>query len=52
MPEQNSVRCFEKIRRIYSERRQKEISVRISYDVKNVNGGQLVELKKVEVLEP
>ncbi len=51
MPEQNSTRSFEKIRRIYSERRQKEVSVRISYDVTDMHGGQLVQLKNVEVLE-
>lgn len=52
MPEQDSIQSFEKTRRIYSERRKKEISVRISYDVTEMNGGQLVQLKNVETLEP
>jgi hypothetical protein len=51
MNEQNPIRSFEKIRRIYSERRHHVISVRVSYDVTNMNGGQLVQLKKMEIVD-
>ncbi len=52
MQEPNPIQSMEKISRIYSERREKEIAVRICYDVTVDNGCKLVQLTNIEVLEP
>ncbi len=52
MQEPNPIQSMEKISRIYSERREKEIAVRISYDVTTDNGCKLVQLTNIEVVEP
>ena len=52
MQEPNPIQSFEKISRIYSERREQEIAVRISYDVTVDSGCKLVQLRNVELLEP
>jgi hypothetical protein len=52
MQEPNPIQSMEKISRIYSERREREIAVRICYDVTADNGCKLVQLNNIEVLEP
>ncbi len=47
----NPVQSFEKISRIYSERREKEIAIRISWDVVVDKGCKLVSIKAVEDLD-
>jgi hypothetical protein len=48
MPESNPMRQFEKITRVYSERREQQIAVRIQYEVSADNGCQVIELGKVQ----
>ena len=42
------MRHFEKITRVYSERREQEIAVRIQYEVSAGNGCQVIELGKMQ----
>jgi hypothetical protein len=48
MPEPNPMRHFEKIARVYSERREQQIAVRIHYEVSADNGCQVIELGKMQ----
>ena len=48
MPEPNPMRHFEKSTRVYSERREQQIAVRIQYEVSADNGCQVIELGKMQ----
>lgn len=51
LSESNPVQSFEKISRVYSERREKEIAVRICWDVVVDNGCKLVNIRAVETFD-
>ncbi|HZT37895.1 MAG TPA: hypothetical protein VFA28_08345 [Bryobacteraceae bacterium] len=42
------MRHFEKITRVYSERREQQIAVRIHYGVSADSGSKVIELKQVQ----
>jgi hypothetical protein len=48
MQECNPMRHFEKITRVYSERREQQIAVRIHYGVSADSGSKVIELKQVQ----
>lgn len=48
MQEINPMRHFEKITRVYSERREQEIAIRVRYDVSADNGCKVVELRNIQ----
>lgn len=48
MQESNPMRHFEKITRVYSERREQQIALRIHYDISADGGSKVIELKQVQ----
>jgi hypothetical protein len=50
MQEPNPMRHFEKIARVYSERREQQIAVRVQYDVVAENGCKLIALRAIQEL--
>ena len=51
MTERSPVQQLQKLARIWSERREKQIAVRIHYDLREENGCKIYSLSRIEELE-
>ena len=50
MQEPNPMRHFDKIARVYSERREQQIAIRIQYDISAESGCKIIELLEMQEL--